>query len=356
MKIANINADGSVNEVLGNNVVELSADALSAMSTEVRANLYEAGARMLKITNGDTIVVLSLSADGGTGWVGCNKPTNNYLDNSDFSNPVNQRGKTTYTGGKYGIDRWRTTGVNSGMSVEDGYMRFVNTTNTNMFRQDVNDVARLAGKTFTLAAMVSPVDGSTPSVYIRAVCSDDTYEYSNGNRLADKGIAVCSIDVPDDVASIYLGVLVPSGAQQEADIYWAALYEGKYTADTLPPYTPKDHSAEMLECYRYYYFATTLLTNGCLSTSAKSYYMPISLPIEMREKPKIGADTKWRARLATGGYSAKTSTNYTVFESASVEKFFGTSLCLCETIATAVDPNNIAVSFEISNLELSADL
>ena len=37
-----------------------------------------------------------------------------FLDNSDFSNPVNQRGATSYTGTKYTIDRWKS---NSGYSV-----------------------------------------------------------------------------------------------------------------------------------------------------------------------------------------------------------------------------------------------
>ena len=33
---------------------------------------------------------------------------------------------------------------------------------------------------------------------------------------------------------------------------WAAIYEGTYTADTLPPYVPKGYGAELLECQRYY--------------------------------------------------------------------------------------------------------
>ena len=33
---------------------------------------------------------------------------------------------------------------------------------------------------------------------------------------------------------------------------WAALYEGAYTADALPPYVPKGYAAELLECMRYY--------------------------------------------------------------------------------------------------------
>ena len=35
-------------------------------------------------------------------------------------------------------------------------------------------------------------------------------------------------------------------------IRWAALYEGEYTAETLPEYQPKGYGAELAECQRYY--------------------------------------------------------------------------------------------------------
>lgn len=38
---------------------------------------------------------------------------------------------------------------------------------------------------------------------------------------------------------------------------WAALYEGAYTADTLPPYVPKGYAAELAECQRYYHLYAT---------------------------------------------------------------------------------------------------
>ena len=35
-------------------------------------------------------------------------------------------------------------------------------------------------------------------------------------------------------------------------IEWAALYEGSYTAETLPPYVPNGYAAELAECQRYF--------------------------------------------------------------------------------------------------------
>ena len=44
----------------------------------------------------------------------------NLLDNSDFTNPVNKRGQTSYTGNGYTIDRWRTTAATTSHELTSG--------------------------------------------------------------------------------------------------------------------------------------------------------------------------------------------------------------------------------------------
>ena len=63
-------------------------------------------------------------------------------------------------------------------------------------------------------------------------------------------------------------------------ILWAALYEGAYTADTLPPYVPKGYGAELTECRRYYRRNEFL---NCAKTSGN--YFSVSASIEMRVVP-----------------------------------------------------------------------
>lgn len=47
----------------------------------------------------------------------------NLLDNWYFGNPVNQRGKTTYSGAGYGIDRWKAEAVTPNVTtIKDGYI------------------------------------------------------------------------------------------------------------------------------------------------------------------------------------------------------------------------------------------
>lgn len=69
---------------------------------------------------------------------------------------------------------------------------------------------------------------------------------------------------PPSVATVDIGMVSGSAQITYADgaveitsdggtLKWAALYEGSYPVDTLPPYVPKGYGAEMAECYRYYF-------------------------------------------------------------------------------------------------------
>ena len=45
-------------------------------------------------------------------------------------------------------------------------------------------------------------------------------------------------------------------------LLWAALYEGAYTADTLPAYVYKGYAAELAECQRYFQKGGQVVTVG----------------------------------------------------------------------------------------------
>ena len=78
----------------------------------------------------------------------CNIPLapHNLLDNSDFTNPINQRGITSQIGGGYGLDRWRADGSGT-ISVENTGISLTNLS----FRQPV----QLKAGTYTLAFHLS---------------------------------------------------------------------------------------------------------------------------------------------------------------------------------------------------------
>ena len=157
----------------------------------------------------------------------------NLLDNSDFRSPVNQRGQSSYNNG-YTIDRWQSTNANINVIVGDGKITLSKSKTGGTFCQYLPfDVT---GKRLTLAINTSI------GLLLHSFVSD-------GDDLSKiEGL------------SAYFGVKVSNGITQvlfyfsnsdtiEFDLYWAALYEGEYTIDTLPEYQPKGvDGAELLAC------------------------------------------------------------------------------------------------------------
>ena len=132
----------------------------------------------------------------------------NLLDNSDFTRFVAQAG----IGGAHGTqayagDRWiliSGTVAGSKKANGDGYSGIVL---NGTIRQIIPDAP----------------DTATPSIGMISGAAQITY--------ADGAVEITS---------------------EGGSLAWAALYEGSYTADTLPPYVPKGYTAELAECQRYY--------------------------------------------------------------------------------------------------------
>lgn len=213
----------------------------------------------------------------------------NLLDDSDFSNLIAQAGLNGAHGSiPYIADRWKSVAVTA--TVNSGYTTLTTSERAGRIVQKLPDT--FAGKTITAAAKVS----GTGIVY----CG--VYYYHNATT---KSIAV-SADAPDGV--IAKSGMIPSDATDiefriyvsytdgggSCDVYWAALYEGAYTTETLPPYVPKGYAQELAECQqRYHVYATenarpshaldccpqmilapgqTVITQGTLTVDGKTLY------------------------------------------------------------------------------------
>ncbi|WP_102411407.1 hypothetical protein [Beduinella massiliensis] len=151
----------------------------------------------------------------------------NLLGNGNFLPMylVNQRGQTSYSGSVYNIDRWRAYHAETTVNVTDDGISVSGNRLYQIVPQNIID----ATKTYTLAAMKS--DGT-----LDICCA----KFSSGAD-ASYGTALYTSN------STYL-VRLDRGYTW----IWAALYEGVYTADTLPPYVPRPYSVELAECRRWY--------------------------------------------------------------------------------------------------------
>ena len=147
----------------------------------------------------------------------------NLLDNSYWENPseiVNQRGQNKYTAG-YGFDRWRIYADNTCMEKSDGC---VVVTGAGIWQ----NLERVSGDVYTLVAKAK--DGTI---------SLATGNFASGTTSPDRKVQFSTAAVGQP--SVFIGA---------GEWVWTALYEGEYTAETLPEYHPKGYGAELMECTR----------------------------------------------------------------------------------------------------------
>ena len=206
----------------------------------------------------------------------------NLLDNSDFRNPVNQRGQKVYSfDNGYAIDRWRLHWTGDGsLTLNDGYISLSRPIHTAYLFQNLPLELGLIGKTVTVAAKVR---GSS---YVGFCFNDGSTR--EGASISDSGwtILTKTIQVPaysyDNC--ILNGVELANIPDKNFDIKWVALYEGEYTSETLPEYQPKGYDYELSVCRCYYRHAEWL---NCVKTVNTLF--SISQSISMRVQPTITA-------------------------------------------------------------------
>lgn len=180
-------------------------------------------------------------------------PAHNLLDNSDFTNPVNQRGQTSYSSQwAYSIDRWYLPGSTVPVTVGEGYVSF------NAADQFIGKV--ITNGYYTLA--VKLLDGRifVGSAYYTAGASS--------TMLANNGV-VDGYLMGDSGSGNHPRLRIQTVSGEALSFVWAALYEGSYDASTLPAYQPKGYAAEFAECQRYYQLIPEQ-TSCAFSTAAQS--------------------------------------------------------------------------------------
>ena len=162
----------------------------------------------------------------------------NLLDNSDFSNPVAQPGLNgTHGSTVYAVDRWIANGCTAEQST--GCLKL---TTSRAYAHILQKVTGVAGKTLTCAARFSSAGVGSIRVYDESIST----RYAELKNISAVGCV--TFTVPNDVDTISV-LLYPNQLNVASGlIYWAALYEGAYTADTLPPYVPKGIMVEMINC------------------------------------------------------------------------------------------------------------
>lgn len=229
----------------------------------------------------------------------------NLLDNSDFTHPVNQRGQTSYTGSDYGIDRWQGRVINQTVTPRSIDVTVTSTgTSYAGIKQKVLDIAKYAGKTLTFACNL----WSSVKADLRIVdASDNNIAYVTveaGQRTIVLTFTVPTDATPDNCIPTILLRTVASGDYMR--LYWAALYEGSYTADTLPEYVPKGYAAELVECMRYYQKVYRVYGTSAGNVSREA----VMLSPPMRIAPTVTQLREWEGSSGAGYEVQGSSSTY----------------------------------------------
>lgn len=160
----------------------------------------------------------------------------NLLDNSDFTNPVNQRGSSSYTsttGYVYCIDRWRL--YYGTYNVDSASIPAANT--TRLFAQELD----IASTTQYSASFL--VNGEKYSVSVESI--EEKESYTQATSLVETEDFIFHLYKP---AADYANYLFEIKANKTFAITWAKLEKGSIAT----PYVPKGYGAELAECLRYF--------------------------------------------------------------------------------------------------------
>lgn len=285
--------------------------------------------------------MIPLSGFGGAPYSAIRKAApRNLLDNSDFRNPVNQRGQTSYNASGYTIDRWRLWSAEHSVTVVDG--------------------------------VGVKVEGGNLVTYIAANTLEDDKKYTYAAKDSDGNLYIC-VGSTSQTANTEESSGFTAGTDTTTYAFtlrnghtwvWAALYEGEYTAATLPEYHPKGYGAELAECQRYYQNLSTIdnafdvVLNGFVSNTSTA--LAVSLPgmSKMRITPTVVFSGGIVVR-GNNGYSSD-ATYGTPYMSPNVVPRLNTLVFYkSDNSAWAgIDNNtNISISLKLGSiLSLSADL
>lgn len=199
---------------------------------------------------------------------------NNLLINSNFANPLRQRGRDTSIG--YALDRWFSDGVQLYFE-RSKYTRVSAQNGSAELRQYVDIIVEeLEGKTLTMSCKISG------KVYTKTltVPSDISNEsYLDGR---DLNTATCRMSMVYSKEKGYIAFVFELSVGDAIDLEWAKLEIG----DTATPYGPRLFAEEFQLCQRY--FQTSPLRDSVLYfQNAKDLSFHHRMPVKMRTNPTI---------------------------------------------------------------------
>jgi len=264
-------------------IISMTSDAFAALNTDTLVEMYNTNGVRATSVAGTLYILMD---DGSTVGVNASKlggkapeyymHPRNLLDNSDFTNPVNQRRQTSYTGAGYTIDRWKLTNANSTLTVDNDGITISANGGWCYPQQFITTNENMVGKTFTAAVCLKDGTIHTFGNGVLTTLSPTNNTIIGTRPTLTNGILL-GLYIRQD-GRLMFQPHIPDGVSLE--LKWAALYEGSYTADTLPPYVPKEN--ELAACLLYAIGLPDQMRLRVASVNGNTLEVFIPLPCKMR--------------------------------------------------------------------------
>ena len=272
----------------------------------------------------------------------------NLLDNSDFAHPIAQAGVNGAHGAtEYAVDRWMRTSGATVSQAADGLKIVSDKTSWTAGIQQRIEAKRFADVMTFAVRGVFPV-ACRLFVYIGSGTTNFGTAYFQGDAV--ERTLVLKLTKPDgltgdEVVNVYISPDTESTGTAVV-VRWAALYEGEYTAETLPPYVPKGYAAELAECLRYYrkIKANNETFAGYAANGVSYAFIPLTQ--SMRIAPTVTGGGKFYYTLGSAqGTTTETATSHNSNVNRAIIK--------CAIAETGILTGTILPQ---GNIDISADL
>lgn len=261
----------------------------------------------------------------------------NLLDNSDFVHPIAQAGVNGAHGAtEYAVDRWNRTSGATVSQAADGLKIVSDKTSWTAGIQQKIEAKRFADVMTFAVHGVFPV-ACRLFVYIGSGTTNFGTAYFQGD--AAERTLVLKLTKPDgltgnEVVNVYISPDTERTGTA-AVVRWAALYEGEYTAETLPPYVPKGYAAELAECLRYYRKIKADTQTFVGYAASGNAYAFIPLAQAMRIAPTVTVGGKFYYTLGSAqGTTTETATAHNANENRVVVKCAVSVTGICTGVIT----------------------
>ena len=198
----------------------------------------------------------------------------NLLINSDFRNPVNQRGATSYKNTNsskdtYNIDRWRGN-YGTEITVNSGSITVAGGTSLNRYFYQTFEHT-LSG-TFTFSFNITNLQGNVSMYYV-----DGSGSKTTGVPIGETKMTFTATNLKT------IGFLLPKTNGISMTINWAKLEVGSIAT----PFVPRLYAEELMLCQRYYKLIDFICSPGFVSAADEPNLVTFTAQCSLRAVPSI---------------------------------------------------------------------